>query len=95
MDAIFVRWVVRGSSVIGAPIVPNDDVAFSPLMSILPCLLNHVALELFEDRMALVFWHPLDVQDFSGVKIKRCSFRFWVLTQYWVKRRGLLTVLRV
>src|SRR5271157_162678 len=53
MDAVLLRRIVAGRLVIGTPVIPDDDVALAPFVPVFGPGLDHVALELGDQRIAL------------------------------------------
>src|SRR5687767_11373614 len=70
VNAVFLRRIVSCRLVIGAAIVPDDDVALAPLVAILARRLHHHHAELLDNRVALRLVEALDAQDLAVVVVE-------------------------
>ncbi len=73
MDPVFLRRVVARRLVIGAAIVPDDDVALAPPVSILTLGLDHGARQLVDHRVALGRIEPVDPENFPRIEVERLA----------------------
>ena len=60
MDAILFRWIVRRRLVISAAVVPNDDVALAPLVTVTATRLDHVSGQFFDQIVTLGLLQTFD-----------------------------------
>src|SRR5579863_3792728 len=95
VDAVLLGRVVARRLVVGAAVVPDDDVALPPLVAVLPLGLDHVAGELLEQRIAFLRLQPLDPEDLAGVEIERFAPGFGMRAQDRVADRRPVAVFLV
>src|SRR5262245_22803810 len=69
VNAVFLGRIVPGRPVIGAPVVPDDDIALAPRMPVLRAGLNHALGQLLDELVALRELEAPDPQDLAGVEV--------------------------
>src|SRR5437763_13612467 len=69
VDSIFFGRVVAGGLVVRAPVVPDDDVALAPSVTVLALGLDHVPGQLLDQRVALPLLEPLAPQALTGIAV--------------------------
>src|SRR5204863_8095062 len=70
VDALFLRWIVARRLVIRAAVVPDDDVALPPAVTVFALRLDHALRQLVDHRVALVLVDSLDPQDLAGIEVE-------------------------
>src|SRR2546426_375472 len=73
VDAVFLGRIVARRLVIGAAVVPDDDVTLAPFVAVATVGLDHVAGQLLDQRVALLVVEALDSQDLSGIEVERLA----------------------
>src|SRR4029453_7512166 len=73
VDAILLGRVITGRLVIGAAIVPDDDVARAPAVAILTLGLDHEPGQLVDQRVALFLLEALDAEDLARIEVQSLS----------------------
>src|SRR5947207_15170529 len=69
VDALFLGWIVARRLVIRAAVVPDDDVALPPAVTVFALRLDHALRQLVDQRAALVLVDSLDPQDLAGIEV--------------------------
>src|SRR2546422_10383327 len=73
VDAVFLGRIVACRLVIGAAVVPDDDVTLAPCVAVATVGLDHVAGQLLDQRVALLVVEALDSQDLAGIEVERLA----------------------
>src|SRR5690242_462229 len=95
MDAVLLGRIVAGGAVIGATVVPNDDVAFAPDVMVFGVGLDHVAFEIGNQLIAFSTLGADDRYDFAGIEIERFAPGLGMRAQYWMIDRRPILVFRI
>src|SRR5262245_38951636 len=95
VDTVLFGWVVARRLVIAAAVVPDDDVARVPLVAIRAVGLDHVAGQLFDQRVALLLLETFDADDLARVEVEGLASRLGVDADDRVEDRRPVTVLLV
>src|SRR5262249_59102098 len=75
VDAVLLGGIGARGLVIRAAVVPDHDVALTPLMAVLPRGLDHVAGELVDERVALRRLEPLAPENLARIEVHRLTSR--------------------
>src|SRR5204862_4584000 len=70
VDAVFLGWIVARRLVVRAAIVPDDDVAFAPAVTVLPVGSDHARGELLDERIALGRREAVDGEDLARIEVE-------------------------
>ena len=70
MDAVLVGRVVAGGLVVGAAVVPDDDVADPPFVAVFAVRLDHRGGQFVDQRITFGRFGALNEQDFAWIKIQ-------------------------
>src|SRR4051812_20776440 len=73
VNAVFFGRVIACRLVVRAAVVPDHDVAFAPLMTVLRRRVGHERSQFVDDRVALSGVDAFDAQDFVLVEIKQLA----------------------
>src|SRR5215216_4831982 len=80
MYTVFFRRIIARRLVIRATVVPDDDVALAPVVTILTRRLDHVGVHLLDDRIALGGIDSEDIEDLALIVIEQRASGFGMLT---------------
>src|SRR5258705_1202743 len=70
VDAVFLGRIVAGRLVVGAAIVPDDDVSLAPAVAVLALGLDHKPGQLVDQRVALLLLEALDAEDLARIEVQ-------------------------
>src|SRR5205814_8687186 len=70
VDAVFFGRVVGRRLVVRTAVVPDDDVALAPPVTVLALGLDHALGQLVDQRVALLRLEPLDAKDLPRIEIE-------------------------
>src|SRR5262245_13351911 len=75
VDPVLLGRVIARRLVVRAAVVPDHDVALRPPMAILAARLDHVPLQLVDQRVTLRLLESLDPEDLAGIEVERLAPR--------------------
>src|SRR5436853_593007 len=70
VDAVLIGRVVAGRPVVGAAVVPDDDVALLPFVMVFGVGSNHPLLQFDDDLVALLALDADEIDDLAGIEIQ-------------------------
>src|SRR5262249_49221950 len=85
VDAVLLGRVIASGEVVGAPVVPDDDVASAPRVAVLAIRLDHPLGELVDDRVALLFGESFDAEDLARIEVQGFTTGLGVRAEDWMK----------